>query len=222
MKHLTRYLSIFLAVCMLLIPICVYSEQSAPKVSEIVITTLEVDASGAATVAGYIPTADSGTQVSILVMDAETLEKADQIAWVNQLTVGYNGAFLDKFVIPDRFSGKTLYFCLNSNADTEMICERYDLGDIKPTAANISNGVVIYGLDAYMCDSDYLNAENVTDSIANGGNRIYFKIGNRWYDLTNAAATSNAYLKSDNSMTDTDVHKISFRYYYTRTKRIEY
>ena len=223
MKRTTRYLSLFLAVCILFIPISVFSEdQSAPKVAAIVITTLEVDSAGHATVIGYIPTANATTQVTCLVMDSETLQTADQIAWIDQMTVGYNGTFLTQFYIPDRFSGKTLYFRFGSDADTETITEKYELGTILPGIENITNGSVIYGVDAYMCDSGYLTPENVANSIVYGGNKIYFKIGNRWYDLLNTEATSNEYLKAENAMSDTEVQKISIRYYYTSAKRIEY
>lgn len=223
MRRTTRYLSLFLAICILFIPVSVFSEeQSAPKVAAIVITTLEVDSAGHATVIGYIPTANEKTQVTCLVMDSETLQTADQIAWIDQMTVGYNGTFLTKFIIPDRFSGKTLYFRFGSDADTETITEKYKLGTIKPGIENITNGSVIYGNDAYMCDSGYLTPENVANSIVYGGNKIYFKIGNRWYDLLNTEATSNEYLKAENAMSDTEVQKISIRYYYTSAKRIEY
>lgn len=223
MRRTTRYLSLFLAVCILVIPVSVSSEeQSAPKVAAIVITTLEVDSAGNATVIGYIPTATAATQVTCLVMDSETLQTSDQIAWIDQMKVGYNGTFLTQFYIPDRFSGKTLYFRFGSDADTETITEKYELGTILPGIENITNGSVIYGSDAYMCDSGYLNAENVADSIVHGGNKIYFKIGNRWYDLLDTGATSNEYLKAENAMSDTDVQKISIRYYYTSAKRIEY
>ena len=223
MRRTARYLSLLLAVCILFIPVSVFSEeQSAPKVAAIVITTLEVDSTGNATVIGYIPTANDGTQVTCLVMDSETLQTSDQIAWIDQMTVGYNGTFMTQFYIPDRFSGKTLYFRFGSDADTETITEKYELGTIQPGIENITNGSVIYGSDAYMCDSTQLTAENVADSIICGGNKIYFKIGNRWYDLLNGEATSNEYLKAENAMADTDVQKISIRYYYTSAKRIEY
>lgn len=223
MRRTTRYLSLFLAICILFIPVSVFSEeQSAPKVAAIVITTLEVDSAGYATVIGYIPTANATTQVTCLVMDSETLQTSDQIAWIDQVAVGYNGTFLTQFYIPDRFSGKTLYFRFGSDAGTDTITEKYELGTILPGIENITNGSVIYGTDAYMCDSGYLNAENVADSIVHGGNKIYFKIGNRWYDLLDAGATSNEYLKAENAMSDTDVQKISIRYYYTAAKRIEY
>lgn len=223
MRRTTRYLSLFLAICILFIPISVFSEeQSAPKVAAIVITTLEVDSAGYATVIGYIPTANATTQVTCLVMDSETLQTADQIAWIDQMTVGYNGTLLTQFYIPDRFSGKTLYFRFGSDAGTDTITEKYELGTILPGIENITNGSVIYGTDAYMCDSGYLTAENVADSIVHGGNKIYFKIGNMWYDLLNTEATSNEYLKADNAMTAAEVQKISIRYYYTSAKRIEY
>ena len=223
MRRTTRYLSLFLVVCILFIPVSVFSdEQSAPKVAAIVITTLEVDSAGNATVIGYIPTATAATQVTCLVMDSETLQTSDQIAWIDQMTVGYNGAFMTRFYIPDRFSGKTLYFRFGSDAGTDTITEKYELGTIQPGIENITNGSVIYGNDAYMCDSTQLTAENVADSIVHGGNKIYFKIGNRWYDLLDTEATSNEYLKAENAMSDTEVQKISIRYYYTSAKRIEY
>ena len=95
------------------------------------------------------------------------------------------------------------------------------VGDLPPNVHNISNGSVIYGADAYTPDSVYLAGTYVADSIVNGGNRIYYKFGDKYYDLLDENATSNAYLVAENAMPSAEVNKIKLRYYYQTARRVD-
>ena len=70
-------------------------------------------------------------------------------------------------------------------------------------------------------EAETITETYVSDSIATGGNKIYFKVGNRIYDLMDSAATSNAYLVADNAMTAYEVAEIKLRYYYTTARRVD-
>lgn len=173
------------------------------------------------TTIGYIPTAEDGAQVTCLAMDTESFSTADHIMWVDQMTIGNNGTFMTRFYVPSRFSNSTMYIRFGSNTEAETITETLKIGELPTGIGNIVNGSVIYGNDAYMADSVYFNARYVSDSIATGGNKIYFKVGNRIYDLMDSAATSNAYLIADNAMTADEVSEIKLRYYYTTARRVD-
>ena len=114
-----------------------------------------------------------------------------------------------------------MYIRFGSNTEAETITETLKIGELPTGIGNIVNGSVIYGNDAYMADSVHFNAQYVSDSIATGGNKIYFKVGNRIYDLMDSAATSNAYLIADNAMTADEVAEIKLRYYYTTARRVD-
>ena len=218
-KHLKRFIGVFLAVC-IVSPYAYADGHDVSGITEIILTTLEVDETGLTTAIGYIPTAEDGAQVTCLAMDTETFSTAEHIMWVDQMTVGNNGTFMTRFYVPSKFSNSKMYIRFGSNTEAETITETLKIGELPTGVGNIVNGSVIYGNDAYMADSVYFNAQYVTDSIAAGGNKIYFKVGNRIYDLMDSAATSNAYLVADNAMTADEVAEIKLRYYYTTAKRV--
>ena len=218
-KHLKRFIGVFLAVCMVS-PYAYADGHDMSGITEIILTTLEVDETGQATAIGYIPTAEDGAQVTCLATDTETLVTADHIMWIDQMTIGNNGTFMTRFYVPSKFSNSTMYIRFGSNTEAETITETLKIGELPTGVNNIVNGSVIYGNDAYMSDSVYFNAQYVADSIAAGGNKIYFKVGNRIYDLMDSAATSNDYLVADNAMTADEVSEIKLRYYYTTAKRV--
>ena len=154
-------------------------------------------------------------------MDTETFSTAEHVMWVDQMSVGNNGTFMTRFYVPSKFSNSKMYIRFGSNTEAETITETLKIGELPTGIGNIVNGSVIYGNDAYMSDSVYFNAQYVTDSIATGGNKIYFKVGNRIYDLMDSDATSNDYLVADNAMTADEVSEIKLRYYYTTAKRVD-
>lgn len=218
-KHLKRFIGVFLAVCMVS-PYAYADGHDVSGITEIILTTLEVDETGQATAIGYIPTAEDGAQVTCLAMDTESFSTADHIMWVDQMTIGNNGTFMTRFYVPSRFSNSTMYIRFGSNTEAETITETLKIGELPTGVGNIVNGSVIYGNDAYMADSAYFNAQYVTDSIATGGNKIRFKVGNRIYDLLDSGATSNDYLVAENAMTADEVAEIKLRYYYTTARRV--
>lgn len=81
-------------------------------------------------------------------------------------------------------------------------------------------GYFRFGTDAD-ADSVYLTGTYVADSIVNGGNVIYYKFGDKYYDLLDENATSNAYLVAENAMASAEVNKIKLRYYYQTARRVD-
>ena len=216
-KHLKRFFGVFLAVCMAISPVYVFADRA----SVINISTLTIDNTGLATIIGNVTNAGANTQMTCLAMTSENLETTDKIFGVDQVTVGNNGTFLVKFRIPYRFANQKGYFRFGTDADADAVLKTYQIGDLPPNVHNISNGSVIYGADAYTPDSVYLTGTYVADSIVNGGNRIYYKFGDKYYDLLDENATSNAYLVAENAMASAEVNKIKLRYYYQTARRVD-
>lgn len=69
-KHLKRFIGVFLAVC-IVSPYAYADGHDVSGITEIILTTLEVDETGLTTAIGYIPTAEDGAQVTCLAMDTE-------------------------------------------------------------------------------------------------------------------------------------------------------
>ena len=78
-KHWKRLIGVFLAVCMIS-PYAYANGHDVSGITEIILTTLEIDESGLTTAIGYIPTASNGAQVTCLAMDTETLTTYDSAA----------------------------------------------------------------------------------------------------------------------------------------------
>lgn len=216
-KRLARLFSVFLAVCMVLSPVYVFAKYT----SEINISSITVDNMGFATVIGNVTNADANTQVTFLAMNTESFETTDKVLGVGQVTVGNNGTFLFEFCIAYKFANQKAYFRFGTDANAETVVKEYRIGDIIPDINGVSSGSVIYGADAYMPDSVYLTGEYVTDSIINGGNVIYYKLGDKYYNLLDENATSNAYLVAANAMTYAEIQKIKLRYYYQTARRVD-
>lgn len=210
-----RFLSIiltFLFVLSLWIP-------TAHATPSITVTTMTVDMTGATKLIGYISEGGSGKEVSLYITCGE------EIVYINQATTGNNGTFLFKFGIDAKYSEKTITYGIGSDAGTEVYRSTYVLPYMPPGFEHIENNSVLYGHDAYTSNSIYLaDSWTVTDSIIFGGNIIYFKIGDKWYDLMNPKATSSAFFVAENATPNATVkaNTAPLRYYYYGAKIVEF
>ena len=119
-KHLKRFIGVFLAVC-IVSPYAYADGHDVSGITEIILTTLEVDETGLTTAIGYIPTAEDGAQVTCLAMDTETFSTAEHIMWVDQMTVGNNGTFMTRFYVPSKFSNSKMYI---RNIENRRVTDR--------------------------------------------------------------------------------------------------
>lgn len=223
MYRVHRLLAALIAVVIILAPAAVFAAND----SEIIIDSVSVDNTGAAEAIGHITNATADTQATNLVMTKGgsgngTVLTGDTVLWIDQITVGRNGTFLFKFNVPPKFSKDTVVFRFGTDSGAESVSIDYEIPELPPDITCVANNSALYGRDVYTLDSAYLKAQYVTDSIIHGGNIIYYKIGGRWYDLLDPAATSSAYLVSANAESDTDMKKLPLRYYYTTGKRVEF
>ena len=216
-----------LLIFSLLLGFCTFNVSSATQ--EIVVKTFSISETGSVEVYGYIknvPTTESHQITILLIKGSESdLSKItssnanDVIAYIDQKEAGNNCSFLFKFQLNEKFlttENLTSDFTLTINSDTqaEAYHETINISNLEFSLRTISNNDVIYGLDAYSLLSSGLTAKNVADSIVYGGNQIYYKLGNVWYNLLDEKATDSSYLVAKNAVSDTIMENLILRYYY--------
>lgn len=197
---------------------------------EITIISAEIDNTGTFEVIGQVENVEVGTQVSFLMCskDAwnttghiiESKLKADSIAYIDQVGTGNNGTFVVKGQVAEKWQNQTLRFAGASSYGgyyTQTMSVPAMTNDINI----IENNSVIYGRDAYLVTGAFYNADNIATSIKEGGNRIYYKLGNKWYDLLDPDALDNSFLVSENAISDSKVEECKPRYYYNMTDKID-
>lgn len=220
MMRKLKKISLFVAVltCLQLCkPIQLKAADITPK---IVVTSVSVALDGYTRIVGYISGAEKDSQVTYLVT---TQIGKDEIVYIDQKTCGNNGAFYFTHGINPKFSTKVVKLRIGSNTGAKTWSFNYALPDIPPGIEHVENNSVMYGMDVYSVPSVFLNATYVTDSLFNGGNVIYYKFDDHWYDLLDEKATSTAYLLDTRYAVSDDVMKsLPVRYYYYRARRVDF
>lgn len=210
-------------VIMLVIPLNI--TQSYGASTNMVLDSVTVRDSGIVKLIGHISglTAGRSAQVTLLVFEGEEVTASNQIAYINQTgTTGNNGTFAYEFRLDQKWSNKTLTvkFGSDANASAKTTITTHV---IPPRLANIVSNSVIYGVDAYyLRDNKDLNAETVADSIVTGGNVIYYKVDDYWYDLMDERCTSAAFLTKENAVSYTFMQTVPLRYYYIDGKKLTF
>lgn len=208
-----------------------FSVTVSAATAEIVVQTFTISETGSVEVYGYIdgaPIISGGYQVTFLLVEGSDWNALNSnnageiIAYIDQQGTSNNNSFLFKCQIADKFLGKTLTLGMNSNADTELFKETIDANESEFSLKTIANNDVIYGADAYQLTSPQLTARNVADSLVYGGNKIYYKLGNEWYDLLDEDAVDNSYLVPNNKVNYSDMQDMSLRYYYKGDDRLTF
>lgn len=197
---------------------------------KITIISAEIDSNGDFEVIGQVESVTVGTQVSFLMCSEEAWDKtghiieskfnADSIAYIDQVGTGNNGTFVVKGQVAEKWQNQTLRFAGASSYGgyyTQTMSVPAMTNDINI----IANNSVIYGRDAYLVTGAFYNADNIATSIKEGGNRIYYKLGNKWYDLLDPDALDNSFLVSENAISDSKVEECKPRYYYNMTDKID-
>ncbi len=203
---------------------------AAERNPEVIIDSLHVDNAGYAEVIGHIVGGvPNDSSVTCLVTAAgveigkldKTKNPADEgLVYIDQQRVGNNAAFLIQFHIRAIYSEKEVVFQFGSSLGTKRKDVTYTLPYLPPDIRSVANNSVLYGQDVYNLDSVYLTHAYVTDSIVTGGNRIYFKVGDCWYDLLDSRATDSSFLTAANAEAMPDMEKLELRYYYTTAKKL--
>lgn len=138
----------------------------------------------------------SGKQLTFLVRTTD----ATQIVYIDQIVSTTNGTFLFRFTLPSTWKGATLDFTVGGEDVTTPMKKTLTIPDFPININSIENNSVRVGFDVYQMFSPYYISDNVVTSIVSGGNTIYYKIGDVWYDILDERATSAAFLIPQNAV----------------------
>lgn len=214
---------ICILLSLLLTMVCIPTAMSAENA--IVIDSVEFDGS-ICEIIGRIDGGSAGSNVTLLARTAEAFEKnadvtIENTVYIDQTETGNNGTFIFDFKINGRFSEKDVIFLFGSDADTDALRYEYSLPVLTGDFESVANNSVLYGNDVYHIGTSYMTSEYVIQSILNGGNIIFFKIGYKWYDLLDEKATSSAYLIPENASKDEEVKAYATGMYYQSSTRMQ-
>lgn len=223
---MNRVVSIVLALIM---AFAWYPTAVSAAEPNITIVSSQVNADGSFEVIGRVEGVEVGTQVSFIMCSEDVFDSTghiveskfsnDKIAYIDQVGTGNNGTFIVQGAVSYEWRGETVRFAGASSYGGYYTGTLYIASD-PPGIEVVKNNSVLYGRDIYLVTGNYYTANNIATSIKEGGNRIYFKIGNVWYDLLDEDAVDNSYLVIENAIKDTEVEKCEPRYYYNETKQI--
>lgn len=197
---------------------------------EISIVSVDIDKSGCFEVIGRVEGVQVGTQVSFIMCSAvawdstghiiESSFKPEYVAYIDQVGTGNNGTFIVQGQLAEKWENQTLRFA-GASSSGGYYTQTMSVSEISYDIGIIENNSVIYGRDAYLITGAFYTADNISKSIKEGGNRIYYKLGGRWYDLLDPDALDNSFLVSTNAINESDVEQCKPRYYYNDVKKIE-
>ena len=204
-----------------------YVNAADPKIT---IISAEIDNSGTFEVIGQVEGAAVGTQVSFIMCSKDAWDatghiieskfKADYIAAIDQVETGNNGTFIVQGRIDEKWENQTLRFA-GASSEGGYYTQTMSVPEISYGINIIENNSVIYGRDAYLVTGAFYTADNIAVSIKDGGNRIYYKLGDRWYDLLDPDALDNSFLVPENAISDSQVEECKPRYYYGKIRRTD-
>ncbi len=226
-----KFIAIIFAVILVIVTYPATVVSAVDSEPTITIISAEIDESGIFEVIGEIEDVEVGTQVSFLMCSAsawdntghiiESSFKPEYIAYIDQVGTGNNGTFIVQGQVAEKWENQTLRFAGTSQYGG-YYTQTIDIPEILPYDIDIiANNSVIYGRDAYLITGTFYKADNIATSIKEGGNKIYYKLGDKWYDLLDPQALDNSFLVAKNAMNKSEVEECNPRYYYNETERHE-
>ncbi len=201
--------------CLILILIILFAVPVQAATGTITIFT--VNDSGFMEVSGYFEDT-TYKDCTILMTNTDDFQnlKSENIAYINQEPLGNNGVFYFDNVLQERFSGDE--YVLKVNGGT-LITTSGKLPDYQYSI--YSNNAVRIGNDIYDIGCKEYTPDNISKSIAEGGNVVIYKIGGMWFDLMKPDATSTAYFTEQNALTNEEISGWEINKYYRRTNVTE-
>lgn len=125
----------------------------------------------------------------------------DTLIYIDQIPNGNNGVFYFHFPISDKFSGSEYYLYIGGAVGDPYMAHG-TLGEFPTLVHRIPDNSIRVGNDVYnMVGADY-TPTNIAKSLSVGGNKLYYKIGGKWFNLLNPVIKSSADFKDGNQITD--------------------
>lgn len=161
-------------------------------------------------------------QVTLLVHTPGSLtglpqsELMEHIAFIDQVKSTTNGTFLIRFTLHPKWQGQELQFNVGGTDVDEPLRKIVTIPTYPININSVENNSVRVGIDVYHLSSPAYTPDNVVNSLIEGGNTIYFKLGGRWYNLLDSRATSAEYFKKENAIDDDIVNAWQLDMWYPR------
>lgn len=197
------------------------SISAADEIKDVTITIK----TGQVEVWGIIENYSADDEVTILMTRAENDKdiQSDDIMYINQQKIGNNGVFFFEFYIDERFSREDYELRIGSSVEGFTTLKATGtLPQMPAIVYQISNNAVVIGMDAYNLDSPYYESENIIKSLADGGNKMYYRINDMWFDVLDEECTSWEYLTEDNEIPETEWSIWYIRQYYNMPLSISF
>lgn len=177
---------------------------------------MDISKTGECRLTGRLSLHESSVEVAIVLLKGKDPEiDVNRLFWIDQVTSGNNGVFINDFKIPyDLGTDDFLVAVGASNMETAYKCLGKITVGLPPDLNAVNNNSVIVGRDAIDVTSQWYTANIVSSSIVFGGNRFYYKLGDLWYDLFDPKIDDNSKLIPENALDLKDVESIIPRYYY--------
>lgn len=130
----------------------------------------------------------------------------DYIAYIDQVTSTTNGTFLIRFTLNPKWQGQQLQFNVGGEDVSEPLRKLLTIPNYPINIGSVENNSVRVGIDVFHLSSPYYTPNTLTDAIVKGGNTLYFKIGDKWYNLLDSRATSAKFFVASNAIDNSTVN----------------
>ncbi len=205
---------ILAVVCVLLILVSI----PARAEDTAVITHFDISPSGVAEICGYV--SEEGEQVAILMTTGDGMViTPETVIYIDQIEAGTNGAFILEFIVPEKWAGSE-YTIGVGGQNVSATRQRGALGELPALIHRVDDNSIRVGVDVYSFGSRF-TPENVSASLAYGGNTVFYKIGGMWFDLMDEEAASSAYLVEENAVPEEEYTEWEIRTYYAPGQILE-
>lgn len=177
------------------------------------ITSFTVSVDGTAEVTGYFNAPEIPTATLLLVEGDDITNDLvdDQIIAIDQRQLGNNGSFYFRVRIRNEHSLKTVTLGIGGNG---VLKKTITLPEIQGIIAAVSNNALRVGNDIYDIGHSAYTPDNISASIEEGGNTIYYKIGDMWFNMLSEDATSIEYFVTANAEPENTVKGWKIDCYY--------
>lgn len=202
--------------CLLLILIVLFAVPV--QAAEGVINSFYVDSTGTVEIIGYF---DDTTQTDTTLLMSNTELTADtsaeifreSVMYIDQQKKGNNGTFYFHFPLDEKWSESQYVLKMNGG---ELVTRSGTLRKIPSGIANISNNALRVGNDVYDIGCEGYTSDNIAESLAEGGNQVYYKIGGEWFDMLDEKAINTEYFSLENAVpqSEWDTWEIDTYYHY--------
>lgn len=190
----------------------------------VTVTSIEMSDAGMLKIRGYYSGCENSIDGTILITSESTQSDSFRLSnenciWIDQVPLGNNGAFSYTVHINQKFSEMTAYIAMGGGGLESAYRTTVDVPELPPDISVVENNSTMFGRDCYYVNgTHYQDANKIADSFAFGGNNIYYKIGDNWYNLLDPEATSSDFLTAANAVNINDIVAKVPRYYYAVTE----